>query len=62
MLKYYTDYEKGETIGINEEKVTTVAELRYELYKHKPGEEVEVVVNRNGKEQTIKVTLEENNQ
>ena len=34
--------------------------FRYELYKHKPGDQVEVVVNRDGKEQTIKVTLEEN--
>lgn len=54
--------KKGDiVISLGGEKTDTLAKFRYELYKHKAGEEVEVVVNRNGKEQTIKVTLEENN-
>lgn len=53
--------KKGDIVlSLGKEKTETLAKFRYELYKHKPGEEVEVVVNREGKEQKIKVTLEEN--
>lgn len=53
--------KKGDiVISLGGEKTETLAKFRYELYRHKSGEEVEVVVNRGGKEKTIKVTLEEN--
>ena len=53
--------KKGDiVISLGKGKTETLAKFRYELYKHKPGEEVEVVVNRDGKEKTVKVTLEEN--
>ena len=48
-------------VSINDEKeeISSVAELRYELYKHNPGDKVTVTYNRNGKELTSEVTLEE---
>ena len=50
--------QKGDIITKIAGKATkTLAEFRYELYKHNPGEEIEVTYNRNGKEQTTKVTL-----
>ena len=50
--------QKGDIITKIAGKTTkTLAEFRYELYKHNPGEEIEVTYNRNGKEQTTKVTL-----
>lgn len=52
--------QKGDIIvKINDEKITSVAKLRYELYKHIPGEKIDVTYNRNGKEYTTQVTLEE---
>lgn len=45
----------GETIG-------SIAEFRYQLYKHSPGEKVEVEYVRNSKKKTVTVTLTENNQ
>ena len=38
-------------------KTDYVAYLRYELYQHSAGDEVEVTVLRDGKEKTFKVTL-----
>jgi len=53
--------EKGDIIiGINEEKITTVAELRYELYKHEPGDTIKIKYLRNNKENTTEITLTEN--
>ena len=53
--------DKGDIIiGINDEKVTTVAELRYELYKHKPGDKIKIKYLRNNKENTVEITLTEN--
>ena len=53
--------EKGDVIiAIDGEEVTTVAELRYELYKHTPGEKIKIKYIRNGKENTIEITLTEN--
>ena len=50
--------QKGDIITKIAGKATkTLAEFRYELYKHSPNEEVEVTYYRNGKEQTTKVTL-----
>ena len=44
---------------IGEVSVTSVAKLRYELYKYEPGNKVTITYNRNGKELTAEVTLEE---
>ena len=53
--------EKGDIIvGIGDEKVTTVAELRYELYKHEPGDKIKIKYLRNNKENTVEITLTEN--
>ena len=50
--------KKGDIITKIAGKTTkTLAEFRYELYKHSPNEEIEVTFNRGGKEQTTKVTL-----
>lgn len=37
----------------------TLADFRYELYKHSPGEEIVITYLRNGKEKTTKITLTE---
>lgn len=47
-------------IGIDGEEVSTVAELRYELYKHEPGDKIEIKYIRNNKEKTVEITLTEN--
>ena len=44
-------------IAINGEKVKNTAYLRYELYKYKPGQSIEVTYYRNGKEHKTGVTL-----
>ena len=50
--------QKGDIITkIAGKSTKTLAEFRYELYKHSPNEEVEITYYRNGKEQTTKVTL-----
>ena len=50
--------QKGDIVTkIADKKTRTLAEFRYELYKHSPNEEVEVTYYRNGKEQTTKLTL-----
>ena len=52
--------QKGDIITkIEKEEISSVAELRYELYKHNPGDKVVITYNRNGKELTSEVTLEE---
>lgn len=52
--------QKGDIITkIDGEEVSTVAKLRYELYKHSPGDKVKFTYNRSGKELTTEVTLEE---
>lgn len=49
---------KGDIITkLGSKKITSLAEFRYELYKHKVGEEIEILVIRDGKEQSIKVKL-----
>lgn len=53
--------EKGDIIiGIDDEEVTTVAELRYELYKHEPGDKIKIKYLRDNKEKTVEITLTEN--
>ncbi len=50
--------QKGDIITkISGNEVTNSAYLRYELYKHKPGDTVEVTYIRDGKEKTVKVKL-----
>ncbi len=44
-------------IEINNTKISNAAYLRYELYKHKIGDTINVKVNRRGKEVTLKVKL-----
>lgn len=44
-------------IGINDTKVSSVASLRYELYKYKIGDTITVKYLRNGKEKDAKLTL-----
>ncbi len=52
--------QKGDIIvKIEGEKVSSVAKLRYELYKHSPGDKIKITYNRDGKEHTCEVTLEE---
>lgn len=55
--------QKGDIITkLSGNKVKSLAEFRYELYKHTPGETIEVTFYRNGKEQTTKLTLGKNEQ
>ena len=53
--------QKGDIIvKLGEEGIDSLAEFRYELYKHSPGDEIEITYNRGGKEQTVKITLGKN--
>lgn len=53
-----TGLKKGDVIiKIGDYKIKTVAELRYHLYKYKPNDKINIVVNRNGKVMSYKVTL-----
>jgi len=53
-----SELKKGDIIlAINGEKVQNTAYLRYELYKYKPGESIEVTYYRNNKDYKTKVTL-----
>ena len=50
--------QRGDIItSINGNKVSNVAYLKYELYKSKVGDTIQIKVNRDGKEKTFKVTL-----
>lgn len=52
--------QKGDIIiKLGNEKISSVAKLRYELYKHSPGDKIDVTYNRSGKEYTTQITLEE---
>ena len=54
--------QKGDIIvSLGGEKIKSLAEFRYELYKHSIGEEVEIKYIRNNKEETTKLTLGKNN-
>jgi len=56
-----SDLEKGDVITkINGSRVKNSAYLKYLLYKHNPGDTVTVTYNRNGKENTTKITLTKN--
>ncbi len=43
--------------GINGNAITGMNQLRKELYKYKPGDEIQVTVSRNGKEKKVDVKL-----
>ena len=50
--------KKGDVIiELAGEKISTLAHLRYELYKHTPGEEIEIKYIRDNKEKTVKIKL-----
>ena len=52
--------QKGDIITkIEKDEISSVAKLRYELYKHSPGDKITITYNRNGKELKTEVTLEE---
>lgn len=53
-----SDLKAGDVIiKLNGETVEDSAYLRYELYKNKPGDTIEITYIRDGKEHTTKVTL-----
>lgn len=55
-----SDLKVGDVIiELNGEKVKNLAYLRYELYKYKPGETIEITYYRDGKERKAKVELTE---
>ena len=45
------------TIKVGDNKVSDVAEFRYQLYSHKVGETISITVIRNGKTVDLKVKL-----
>ena len=53
--------QKGDIITkIDNNKTSSIAKFRYELYKHKPNEEITITYIRNNKEEQVKVKLQEN--
>ena len=53
--------QKGDILTkIDDNKVSSLAKFRYELYKHKPNDKVKITYIRNNKEETTNVTLQEN--
>lgn len=53
--------KKGDIITkINDHKTGTLAEFRYELYKHEVGEKIKITFYRDGKEQNVNVVLGKN--
>lgn len=53
--------KKGDIIiSINGEKIKSVAEFRYELYKHSPDDTIKVKYIRNNKEKTTTIKLSKN--
>ena len=44
---------------MGDNSISSVAKLRYELYKHNPGDKIKITYNREGKEKTSEITLEE---
>ena len=56
-----SDLEKGDVIvAIDGKEVKNAANLKYILYKYKPGDKIKVKYNRDGKEKTTSVTLTKN--
>ena len=56
-----SDLEKGDVIvAIDGKEVKNAANLKYILYKYKPGDKIKVKYNRDGKEKTTSVRLTKN--
>ncbi len=52
---------KGDVITkVAEHKVSDIAEFRYRLYSYSPDETIELIIIRNGKEESIKIKLGKN--
>lgn len=52
--------EKGDIITkIEDNKISSRAQLRYNLYKHNVGEKIKITYYRSGKENTVEVTLDQ---
>lgn len=50
--------QKGDVIvKLGDQKISSIAEFRYELYKHEVGETVEFTLYRDGKKQKVSLTL-----
>ena len=50
--------EKGDKIlAVNDKEVSSIAYFKYELYKYKVGDKVDIKIERDGKEKTVTVTL-----
>jgi len=55
---YKAGIESGDIIiELAGEEIESVAELRYELYKHSPSDTINIKINRNGSEKILSVTL-----
>ena len=55
-----SDLQKGDVITkLNDEKISNVAYLRYELYKYSAGDTINITYLRDGKEKTTKIKLTE---
>ena len=53
--------KKGDIITKVSGHITkNLAEFRYELYKHNPGENIEITYYRSGEEKTTTITLSKN--
>ena len=53
--------KKGDVIlSIGGEKITSIAEFRYQLYKYFPGDTIEIEYIRNGKVKKVELKLSEN--
>lgn len=51
-------FKKGDIIvKLNDEDINSIAEFRYELYKHEVGDKIELTIYRDGKKQKLSVTL-----
>ena len=46
-------------IGVQDKEITTMSQLVRQLYRYRPGEEVEVKIVRDGESKTLKLTLEQ---
>lgn len=53
--------KRGDVITkIGDYEVSTIAEFRYRLYNYEVNEEIEIEINRSGKDKTLKITLGSN--
>ncbi|MEG0695444.1 MAG: PDZ domain-containing protein, partial [Erysipelotrichaceae bacterium] len=50
---------RDQILQIGDTKITTSSEARSAIHKHKAGENINIKINRNGKNMDVKVTLDE---